>query len=411
MYKAVPPALPEDDKPKVAVVGAGPAGLTAAHYLSLRGYRVTVFEADGQPGGMLFSAIPSYRLPHDVIRKEIQSLLNENITLKCNTTLGRDITLDGLFDEGFGAIFVGIGAHKSLRLQLKGEDLPGVYPSIQFLKAFNLRGERLARGKVGIIGGGNSAVDAARIAVRQPGVESVTIFYRRTRDEMPAFAEEIEAALQEGITIETLISPVGIVSEGGHLAGIECVRNELGERDATGRRRPVAIQGTQRIVTLDTLIVAISEGSDTDCVTVAGANRLNIDPKRNSVLADPETLGTNRPGVFAGGDVVSGPNTVVDAIAAGRQAAISIDRYLRGEDLRQPSQVRMPRHYVPPAKTNGQTEPTKRAEIPRISLERRKHEFAEVETALTADDASREARRCLRCDLEFTEKLAEEKPA
>lgn len=396
-----------DSYPPVAIVGSGPAGLSAAHYLSLKGHKVTVFETDAQPGGMLYSAIPSYRLPHEVIRKEIESLIDENITIKCNTTLGRDITLDSLFSEGFGAIFVAIGAHRSLRLGLKDEDLPGVYPSIQFLKAFNLRGEKLAKGHVGVVGGGNSAVDAARIAIRHPGVKSVTIFYRRTKEEMPAFEEEIEAALQEGIRIETLVSPTGIVSQGGLLAGIECIKNQLGELDASGRRRPVAMPGTQHIVPLDTLIVAISEGSDTDCVTVAGANRLDVDERKNTVIVDAETFCTNRPGVFAGGDVVTGPNTVVDAIAAGKRGAVMIDRYLRGEEMRQPSKLRLPSHYIEPAKLNGGAETAKRADVPRISIDRRKREFAEVEMALSVEEATREAMRCLRCDLEFTQKKEE----
>ena len=162
---------------------------------------------------MLFSAIPSYRLPREVIEKEIHSLLDENITLRCDTKLGRDITIDTLFEDGFQAIFIALGAHKSLSLHLRGEDLPGVYPSIQFLKAFNVHGQSTAKGRVGIIGGGNSALDAARVAIRQPDVTSVTIFYRRTREEMPAFEEEIEAALQEGVKLETLVSPTGILSE------------------------------------------------------------------------------------------------------------------------------------------------------------------------------------------------------
>jgi len=391
----------------VAVVGSGPAGLTAAHYLSLQGYKVSVFETDSQPGGMLYSAIPSYRLHREVITKEIESLFNENIALKCNTTLGREITLDSLFDDGFKAIFVAIGAHKSVKLDLAGEDLPGVYPSIQFLKAFNLRGETLAKGHVGVIGGGNSAIDAARVAIRQSGVDRVTVFYRRGREEMPAFAEEIEAALQEGIEIETLISPIRILSEGGRLSGIECIKNELGALDTSGRRRPVAIRGSEHIISLDTLIVAISEGSDIDCVTVAGANRLEVDDRRNTVVVDPEVLSTNRPGVFAGGDVVTGPNTVVDAIAAGKRVAVMIDRYLRGEDLRQPSKVRVPQHYIAPAKTNGHEQPPTRAEIPRIPLDERKHGFHEVELALSVELATQEAARCLRCDIEFTQKLNE----
>ncbi|MEK6757126.1 MAG: FAD-dependent oxidoreductase, partial [Bacteroidota bacterium] len=380
-----------------------PAGLTAAHYLSLKGYKVTVFEADDQPGGMLYSAIPSYRLPRETIQKEVQSLLNENVTLKCSTALGRDVTLDSLLDDGFKAVFISIGAHKSLRLQLKGEDLPGVIPSIQFLKSFNMRGEKLAKGRVGIVGGGNSAVDAARVALRQPGVTSVTIFYRRTRGEMPAFEEEVEAAIQEGIKLETLVSPVGILSERGKLSGVELMRNELGEIDDSGRRRPVPVPGSQYNVPLDTLIVAISEGSDIDCVSVAGANRIDVDEKKGTIRVDGETLCTNRPGVFAGGDVVTGPNTVVDAIAAGKRAAVVIDRYLRNEELIQPSEIRVPRHFVEPLKTDGtEPPPVTRVELPRMSVDVRTRGFAEVELTLSSEDAVREAGRCLRCDLEFT---------
>jgi NADH-quinone oxidoreductase subunit F len=384
----------------IAVVGSGPAGLTAAHYLSLMGYPVTVLEADPEPGGMLFSAIPAYRLPREVVRKEIASLLDQNITLRCNTMLGRDVTLDGLLEEGFKAVFVALGAHKSLTLGLPGEDSAGVFPSISFLKAFNQRGERLARGRVGVIGGGNSAVDAARVALRQPAVESVTIFYRRTLHEMPAFAEEVEAALQEGVNIEPLAAPVRILTKDSRLIGIECVKNSLGTLDESGRRRPVPVPGSEYIVPLDTLIVAISEGSDTDCIAVAGANRVEVSTA-GTVRADPESLATNRPGVFAGGDVVTGPNTVVDAIAAGKKAAVVIDRYVRGEPLVQPRRPRLPEIYVEPLVPEGEGTPTARAATPRLSIPARRRSFAEVETSLSPADAVREARRCLRCDLAF----------
>ncbi len=391
------------DAPRVAVVGAGPAGLTAAHYLSLRGYRVTVFESEAEPGGMLFSAIPGYRLPPDVVRKEIASLIDENVTLRCGVTLGREATLDGLFEDGFKAVFLALGAHKSLRLELPDEDSAGVYPSIQFLKASNLRGEKLARGRVGVIGGGNSAVDAARVALRQNDVEQVTIFYRRTLHEMPAFAEEVEAALQEGVTIEPLATPVRILTKRGKVTGIECVKNSLGELDASGRHRPVPIPGSEYDVPLDTLIVAISEGSDTDCVAVAGANRVETTAS-GTVKADRDTLATNRPGVFAGGDVVTGPNTVVDAIAAGKRAAVVIDRYLRGEPLAQPAMPRLPRIFVaPPGSGQAESAPQERVPTPRLAISARRRSFAEVEVALSAEDAAREARRCLRCDLAFTE--------
>jgi NADH-quinone oxidoreductase subunit F len=392
----------------VAVVGAGPAGLTAAHYLSLKGYRVTVFEQDGAPGGMLFSAIPGYRLPRAVLQAEIESLLDENITLRCNTALGRDVTLDGLRAEGFAAVFVALGAHRALRLGLPGEDASGVIPSIRFLKAFNQRDESLARGRVGVVGGGNSALDAARTALRQPGVESVTIFYRRTRDEMPAFAEEVEAALQEGVRIETLTAPVRLLVEDGRFTGLELARNRLGEVDASGRRRPVPIPGTEHTVALDTLIVAISEGSDTDCVAVAGANRVEL-TSRGTISVDPVTLATNRPGVFAGGDVVTGPNTVVDAIAAGKRAAEMIDRHLAAHPLRQPAEARLPTTYVAPLPAGeGEAPGGQRVEPPSLSVADRRRSFSEVERTLDLADATREATRCLRCDLAFTQPV---KPA
>ena len=401
-FRPIRTASPGAEGHRVAVVGSGPAGLSAAHYLSLRGYKVTVIEADPEPGGMLFSTIPAYRLPREVMKREIASLLDENITLKCNTALGRDVTLDGLLEQGFGAVFVALGAHKSLQLGLPGEDAAGVFPSISFLKAFNQRGEKLSRGRVGVIGGGNSAVDAARVALRQPGVESVTIFYRRTLHEMPAFEEEVEASLQEGVNIEPLASPVRILTKDNRLVGIECVKNSLGTLDESGRRRPVPVPGSEYVVPLDTLIVAISEGSDTDCIAVAGANRIEV-TRGGTIQVDPDTLATNRPGVFAGGDVVTGPNTVVDAIAAGKKAAAVIDRFLRGDSLVQPRAPRLPDRYIEPLIPEGDGTPAVRVTTPRLTIPARRRSFAEVEAALSPAEAAREARRCLRCDLAFTE--------
>jgi NADH-quinone oxidoreductase subunit F len=397
-----------ENLPPVAVVGSGPAGLTAAHYLSLKGYKVTVFEQDPEPGGMLFAAIPGYRLPREVLQKEILSVLDENVTLRCNTALGRDVTLDSLFAEGFKAIFVALGAHKSLRLGLDGEDVQGVIPSITFLKASNQRGEEMARGRVGVVGGGNSAVDAARTALRQKDVKSVTIFYRRTQDEMPAFAEEVEAAVKEGVRLEILTAPSKIVAKNGKLTGIELIRNRLGEVDASGRRKPIPIRRSEFPAPLDTLIVAISEGSDTDCVSVAGANRVDTTPS-GTVRIEPETLTTNRPGVFAGGDVVTGPNTVVDAIAAGKKAAVMIDRYLSAEPLVQPAEVRLPKEYIePPPRHAEEIAPSDRAQPPTAPIQMRRRSFTEVEMTLAFEDATREAMRCLRCDLAFTQPAKDE---
>jgi len=395
---------PDKDTCRVAVIGAGPAGLAAAHQLACEGYDVEVFEAEDRPGGMLVSGIPAYRLPPDIIQKEIEALTNDFVTLTCDTALGRDITIDGLFDAGFKAVYLAVGAHKSRRMNLDNEDADGVFSGMEFLKAFNLKGTELGRGRVGVVGGGNSAIDAARVAVRQQGVESVTILYRRTRQEMPAYDEEIEAALEEGVNIETLITPVEILTESGNLVSIECIRNQLGEVDASGRRRPVPIPGSETRITLDTLVVAISEEPETEAVASMG---IKIGKGQN-VETDMETCITSRPGVFAGGDIVTGPNTVVDAIAAGKRAAMVIDRYLRGEELHQATAPRLPQVLLEP---NGKAvqikDGTKRIAQPTIPATARKNNFAEVVGSVSAEEALCEVGRCLRCDLEFTRPITE----
>jgi NADH-quinone oxidoreductase subunit F len=398
-YKPVRNAGDAMAQATVAVVGSGPAGLTAAHYLSLDGYQVTVFEADDRPGGMLVSGIPSYRLRRDVLRREIESLLDQNITLRCDTALGRDFSVDSLFEDGYQAVFLALGAHKSRRLNIEGEEILGVYPAIQFLKAFNLRGERLARGRVGVIGGGNSAVDAARVALRQESVTSVTILYRRTRQEMPALHEEVNEALLENVKLESLVSPVRILSKDGRVAGVECIRNVLGEVDASGRRNPVPVPGSEFVVPLDLLIVTIGDEPDIDYLESMGVQIT----EKGRLRVDGDTLETNRPGVFAGGDVVTGPNTVVQAIAAGKKAAVVIDRYLRGEPLRKPAAPRLPRVLVEPVAVSAEeATQAQRASPPTLPIEVRKRSFSEVELSLSLEEAACEARRCLRCDLEFT---------
>ncbi|MEO0093308.1 MAG: FAD-dependent oxidoreductase, partial [candidate division WOR-3 bacterium] len=396
----------KEDKHKVAIVGAGPAGLTAAHYLSLFGYKITVFEADKEPGGMLLSCIPAYRLPREVVRKEIEALINENIEIKCNNKLGKDFTIESLRSQDYQAIFLALGAHKSRSLNIEGENLSGVYQSIFFLKAFNLEGRQLAKGRVGVIGGGNSAIDAARIALRQKGVENVTIYYRRTRQEMPAFEEEINAAVEEGINLVTLVSPKRIIAENGHISGVEFIKNRLGEYDVSGRRKPVPIPNSEYTEPLDTLIVAIGEEPDTEFLIAMGIE-INND---GTLKVDTETLATTLTGVFAGGDMVTGPNTVIDAIAAGKRAAIMIDRYLKGEKLIQPVDIRLPTFYIKPVEISEE-ERTKmaRVKLPTLPAKSRIKNFQEIESVITQAEASQEAKRCLRCDIEFTQPKKEEK--
>jgi NADH-quinone oxidoreductase subunit F len=386
---------------RIAVVGSGPAGLTAAHNLSLMNHKVTVFEVEDRPGGMLLSGVPTYRLPRDVMEKEIAALLDENITLECGRALGRDFTVDELFEQGYQAVFLALGAHRSRKLRIDGEDAGGVHPSMTFLKAWNLRGENLATGRVGVIGGGNSAVDAARVALRQPGVEAVTVLYRRTTEEMPAFQTEVEAALEEGVQLETLVSPVKIHTEGGTMTAIELIRNDLGAVDASGRARPVPRADSEFILELDTLIIAI--GEQLMPFELQGSEGLDI-RRGGTLVEDPHTLVTGREGVFAGGDVVTGPNTVVDAIAAGRKAAVTIDRYLNGDALRQPGERLAPKVYIESlALDEDELDALRRAAPPTLPLEERKRSFGEVERTLSEEDAQQEARRCLRCDLAFTQ--------
>ncbi len=398
----------EDAKPMVAIVGSGPAGLTAAHMLSLMGYKSTVFEAESEPGGMMLNCIPSYRLPRNVLTKEIESVIDENVSLRCNVSFGRDATIDSLFEDGFKSVFLAIGAQKGRRLQIDGEDSEGVYPAIEFLKAFNLRGENWAKGNVGVVGGGNSAIDAARTALRHESVNSVTIIYRRTMNEMPAFAEEIESAEKEGIDFKTLITPIRVLSYKGHVAGIECKKNRLGDFDSSGRMRPIPTDGTDFIIPLDTLIIAISEQPDSDSIDPGGLGALKTN-KNGTICVDKESLACNIDGVFAGGDAVTGPNTIVDAIAAGKRAAVMIDRYLRGLPLHQPVRPKLPEVYVEPWTLTEEeaAADTLRCKPSQLIIDERIRSFDEVDRTITEPEAQREARRCLRCDLDFTKKQIE----
>lgn len=388
----------------LAVIGAGPAGLTAAHFLSLHGYPVTVFEAEAEAGGMLRGAIPAYRLPREILGREINSLLEGNITIQYQKSLGRDFTVDSLFASGFKALFLATGTPKSKTLG--GEAISGVYEALPFLKARNFEGKGLAKGRVGVIGGGNSAVDAARAARRQKEVESVTILYRRTLEEMPAFAEEVQAAIQEGIRIEPLVSPLKILSLDGYLADLVCIRNKPGSREAAGRRKPVPVPGSEHTRSYDTLIIAVGEEGDRENLSSLG---IEVTEEGN-IRVDPATLQSSRPGVFAGGDAATGPNTVVEAISAGKKAAVMIDRYLRGVELKQPAKAQLPEFYLPPVSiTDQELGQARRTKPHLLSPEARVQDFAEIEMSLSVEQATREARRCLRCDLDFTRPGEEEK--
>lgn len=383
---------------KVAVVGSGPAGLTAAFKLNLKGYDVTVFESHPVAGGMLAVGIPEHRMPKAILQSEVDHIRRTGVEIKTGTMLGKDFSLDDLFDDGYDAIFIATGAHNSMKMRIPGEDAEGVFQGMQYLTKVNLK-KNMALGKrVGIIGGGNSAIDAARVAIRDNGTDQVYILYRRTRKEMPAYEEEIECAIEEGIEIHYLVAPVKVLTESGKVTGVECIKMELGELDESGRRRPVPIEGSEFVIELDAVISAIGERSDVSFIKESDGLRIT---KWDTIVADEENCSTGWKAVFAGGDVVSGPKTVVKAIAAGKNAAESIDRFLNGKSLEREYKLCRPSRYVKPVElTEEEVENARRPKIPKIPVEERRKNFKEVEKRLTEEMAVREARRCLRCELE-----------
>ena len=312
---------------KVAVVGGGPAGLTCAHDMAVLGYNVTVFEALPIAGGMLAVGIPAYRLPKDVLQREIDVVKALGVEIKTGTEIGKDLTIDDLFNQGFKAVFIAIGARSSQKLGIQDEDAQGVVDGVYFLRDLNLGKDVWVGDKVGVIGGGNVAIDAARSALRK-GAKKVSIIYRRSRQEMPASPEEIEAAEHEGIEIQYLVAPAQVVAKGGKVSALRCTKMELGEPDASGRRRPVPVKGSEFDIDLDMIIPAIGQAIDASCVEKTSGVETT---KRGILVADPETTATSRPGVFAGGDAVTGPDIAIRAVAAGKRAAVAIDKYLKGE--------------------------------------------------------------------------------
>ena len=310
---------------KVAIIGSGPAGLTAAYDLAIMGYPVTVFEALPKAGGMLRIGIPEFRLPRTVLDTEIQHMEKLGVNIKTNVLFGKDVTIGSLFKDGYKAIFIAIGAQKSRNLRIKGEQLKGVVHAIDLLKDINL-GKKVELGnKVAVIGGGNVAIDAARNILRL-GVKEVTILYRRSKEEMPANSWEVREAEKEDVKIQFLTAPKRILSEDDQLVALECIRMELGEPDESGRRRPIPVEGSEFTVELDMLILAIGESPDYSLLPKA----IKI-AEQKTIIVNPLTLETSISGVFAGGDVVTGPATVVEAIVAGKKAANSINGYLTGE--------------------------------------------------------------------------------
>jgi NADPH-dependent glutamate synthase beta subunit-like oxidoreductase len=386
-------ALKENRGEKVAVIGAGPAGLTAAYYLALKGYQVTVFEKAPVAGGMMALGIPAFRLPRDVLHREIAEIEALGVEIRLNCEVGRDVSFSNIKRE-FDAIFISIGLHQAQKMGLPGEDeLHGVMDGITFLREVNLDRPPEFSGRVAVIGGGNVAVDCAR-AARRLGYGPVTILYRRTRDEMPAYPEEVENALHEGVEIQFLTAPVAIEGEGGKVTGLTCQHLELGEPDASGRRRPLPVPGSEFSFPCEVVISAIGQASDHDFF--AALEGVEVSGK-NLLVVDQVTGATGSPGIFAGGDVVSGPHTVVAAIAAAKEAAISMDRYLKGQDL----QLGRPKRWQGLAFVPQGLEFQPREAIACLPQALRVRTFKEVELGFTEEQARREATRCLRlCGLQ-----------
>jgi formate dehydrogenase (NADP+) beta subunit len=373
---------------RVAIIGSGPAGLTTAFYLAKKGHSPTVFEALPVAGGMMRVGIPSYRLPTDVLNDEINYIKDAGVEIKFNNKIE---SLDELFQSGFEAIFIGIGAHKGSKSDIKGENSTGVIDGIDFLREVSL-GQNIKIGKtVAVIGGGNSAIDCARVALRI-GAKKVTMVYRRTRAEMPAAPEEISEALHEGVEIIFLAAPVEIQSKNDKQLELVCTRMKLGDADSSGRRRPVPIKGSEFSQEFETIISSIGQIADIP-------SSFGVDTgKGNVIKANTGTLATSRKGVYAGGDIVTGPASVIGAIAQGRQAASSIDKYLGGNGIIDESLTPL----ETPDPVFGQDADFaywKQATMPCISDKERISGFTEVELGFEENAALKEAKRCFRCDM------------
>jgi len=391
------PQIKARRKEQVAVIGAGPAGLSAAWDLAREGFHVTVFEALPVAGGMLAVGIPEYRLPKNVLNREIETVKKLGVDIRLNSPVN---DVESLLKDGYQAVFIATGAHKGDKMGIPGEDLNGVFDAIYFLREVNLGKDIEVGQKVAVVGGGNSAIDAARVALRK-GAKEVHILYRREKRDMPAIVEEIEDAEEEGIHIHCLTAPVKIVGKNGKVEGVECIRMEPREFDRSGRKTPHQIKDSEYTMNVDIVIEATGQRPDTSFLRRDGISAT----KRGTIVADPRTLATGRKGVFAGGDVYTGAATVIEAIAAGQRAACSIRRYLQGEEL---TPLVERNGYEPidvPSvmPTEEQLEEKHRLKIGKVPATDRITSFKEAVLPYSAKEAIEEASRCLRCDLEAGE--------
>jgi 2-oxoacid:acceptor oxidoreductase delta subunit (pyruvate/2-ketoisovalerate family) len=391
-YERVKPKpIPKKHKEKIAIIGAGPAGITAAYELVKLGYHVTVFERMSEPGGMMRYCIPDFRLEKFVVLNEIAYIKDLGVEIKTGVEFGKDITIESLRKDGYKAVFLAIGTQLGMKLNVPGEDLECVINAVDFLRKIAL-GERVEVGeKVAVVGGGNSAIDAARTA-KKLGAKEVMILYRRSREEMPALPHEVELAEKDGVKFYFLVAPKQIIGENGKVKAIECLRMRLGEPDESGRRRPVPISFSEHQYEVDMVIPALGQVAESACIP---KELLDKEARAPSMKVDPLTLETNMPGVFAGGDIATGPASIIEAVGAGKRAAVSIHLYLTGQDLRKGrddavEEVTWVKNWGSLKKKERRYEPP--IEKPRLSFE----EAAEY-LERTKQKAMFEAFRCLGC--------------
>lgn len=377
---------------KIAIVGAGPAGLSCAYFLARMGYKPDVFESASRPGGMLVQAIPAYRLPREELAREVRMVEHLGVNIETDKAMGRDFSLAELKEKGYEAVFVAVGAPLGVLLDVPGADADGVTEAMSFLRQYNIRGSVPVGKNIAVIGGGNAAIDAARTAIRL-GAERVTVLYRRTREEMPAYAEEIEEALQEGVTLRTLMHPEAFEVKAGKVTGVRCNPMKLGEFDRSGRRRPEdKTEAEGEILPADQVIVAIGQALDVQ--SLGKGVDVEFTP-RGWIKADPRSGATSLDWLYAGGDAVSGPSSVVEAIAAGERTAVAIDKMFTGEE-----HAFWRGYHDSGAEFDPDADPVAygREKLPTIGLEKRRRNFTEVEQPWNESTAVRQAKRCLRCD-------------
>jgi formate dehydrogenase beta subunit len=391
---------PSEKTGKVAIIGAGPGGLTCAYHLALMGHEVTVYERHGEPGGMAAMGIPDYRLPRDILGFEADQVQKMGVTIRYNATVGKDVKLSDI-DKESDAVFIAIGAQTNTEMGLKGEDkgYKGFIPGVQYLQEVNMGTDPYPEGKkVLVVGGGNVAIDCVRCSFRI-GKDDVNLVYRRTKNEMPADHIEISDAEEEGVKFHYLTNPTRILTKKRKVIGVECIRMELGEPDESGRRRPVPVEGSEFVIECDILVPAI--GQAIDLKLLEGEEKVET-TRRNTLAVNEFTMQTNNPKIFSAGDCVTGPSTLIRACAGGRKAAINIDRLINGKELKATYEDCFDKLFekvkVFDSRENiGFLGGRKRLHLEMLPPDERKQTFDEVEKGYSQLEAMSEADRCLRC--------------